>query len=208
MLRRIKPRHLLFAVPVVAAVAVLACSSHSTSPSAASSLNVMITDSPFTDAKALLVTFNDVSVHASGGGWASLPFSPDSGGQAVTTRTCDIKRLIGGAQDVLGTAPLAAGHYTQIRLNVASAQVYFTATTTGPDACVPGATMPLSDSADMGTPVTVSSGQLILNRPFDLASTGTTPTQILLDFNGDGSMMQTGPGVYRMTPVITVVSVQ
>jgi hypothetical protein len=203
MWRRIKPRHLLFAVPVVAAVAVLACSSQSTAPSAASSLNVMITDSPFTDATALLVTFNDVSVHASGGAWTSVPFD----GQGITTRTCDIKRLIGGAQDVLGTAPLAAGHYTQIRLNVASAQVYFTAHSTG-DVCVPGATMPLDSTTDAGTPVTVSSGQLILNRQFDLAATGTTPTQLLLDFNGDGSMVQTGPGVYRMTPVVTVVSVQ
>ncbi len=203
MLKKLKPRHLLWLVPVAVAAFAVACSSTPSTPSGASTVSVSLTDSPFTDAKALLVTFNDVSVHTSGGGWASLPFE---GG--ATTRTCDIKRLAGGAQDVLGTAALAAGHYTQIRLNVASAQVYFTATTTDTAPCVAGSTMMLSDSTDAGTPVTVSSGQLILNRPFDVASTGTTPTQILLDFNGDGSMMQTGMGMYRMTPVITVVGVQ
>jgi len=38
--------------------------------------------------------------------------------------------------------------------------------------------------------------------------TGTTTTRILLDFNGDSSVVATGNGAYRMTPVISVVSVQ
>ena len=201
MLKKLKPRHLLWLVPVAVAAFALACSSTPSTPSGASTVSVSLTDSPFTDATALLVTFNDVSVHTSGGGWASLPFANTT----ETTRTCDIKQLTNGQQDVLGTAALAAGHYTQIRLNVASAQVYFTAKTSGP-ACVAGSTMPLTDTTDTGTPVTVSSGQLILNRPFDVSSTGAT--SILLDFNGDGSMMQTGMGMYRMTPVITVMGVQ
>ena len=204
MRRQIKPRLLMWIVPVAVAALVAACGSHATSPSSASSLNVMITDSPFSDAKALLVTFSEVSVHASGGGWVTVPFA---GG--ATTRTCDLKRLVNSTQDVLGVGSLAAGHYTGIRLTVSSATVYFTATTTDTAPC--GTAMTLSPTTDAGSPVTVSSGQLILNREFDLAAGTVTPpppTQMLLDFNGDASMVMMGTGMYRMTPVITVVSVQ
>jgi hypothetical protein len=34
-----------------------------------SSLTLMLKDSPFSDARALLVTFSEVNVHASGGAW-------------------------------------------------------------------------------------------------------------------------------------------
>ncbi len=125
---------------------------------------------------------------------------PFSGG--ATTRTCDLKRLAGSAHDVLGVGALTPGHYTDLRLTVSSATLYFQTTTTP---CA--AAMTFSSTTETGTPVTVSSGQLQLNRQFDLTST-TTPTQILLDFNGDASVVQTGVGVYRMTPVISVVSVQ
>ena len=56
------------------------------------------------------------------------------------------------------------------------------------------------------------SGELKLNREFDLASSGGT--RILLDFDGDQSVKQTGNANakngarYMMTPVISVVSVQ
>jgi hypothetical protein len=84
-------------------------SSTSRSSTAASTFNVMLTDSPFSDGKALLVTFSEVSAHATGGAFVTLPFASNA-----TSRTCDLKKLTNGAQDVLGTAPLAAGHYTQV----------------------------------------------------------------------------------------------
>ena len=51
----------------------------------------------------------------------------------------------------------------------------------------------------------IPSGELRLNREFDLTS--TTPTTILLDFDGDRSVRDTGNGRFMMTPVITVVNV-
>src|ERR1043165_5206703 len=79
------------------------------------SLSIRLTDGPFSDAKALLVTFSDVSVHqADPGDWKTIPFASGS------SRTCDLKKLQ-GATDVLGIGSLAAGKYTQIRLNVSSA---------------------------------------------------------------------------------------
>src|ERR1044071_9388674 len=110
-------------------VALSGCGGSGTGPSGSGTLRMTLKDSPFSDAKALLVTFTDVSVHQSDtpdGTWTKVLTGP---------RTCDLKRLQ-SAQDVLGTSTLTAGHYTQIRLLVASAALYFTQETTG-DTCAP-----------------------------------------------------------------------
>lgn len=185
------------------------------------SLAIRLTDSPFSEAKAVLVTFSEVSVHRSETGWETLPFA---GG--ASTRTCDLKKLV-GATDVLGVGPLLAGHYQQIRLTVESAAIYFDNASTGA-ACAPTIAAP----AGIHAPVEVSSGTLKLNREFTLASGGATT--ILLDFDGDKSIKHVGggngggngngrgngrgngngggsadqTGRYIMTPVIGVVSVQ
>jgi hypothetical protein len=215
MLSRFKLRHLLCALPTVVAALVVACSGSPSAPTAtvpsatpaapavppapatAGALSVGITDSPFSDAKALLITFSEVSVHTSGGDWVTLPFV---GG--ATTRTCDLKQLE-GPEDVLGTGELAAGHYTQLRLTVSSAKIYFKEATTGA-ACAP--TIVISDTLEVGKSVDVPSGTVKLVREFDV--TGSTTTKILLDFDGDKSVLQTGNGAYKMQPVIKVVSVQ
>lgn len=165
-----------------------------------SSLTVMLKDSPFSDAKALLVTFSEVNVHASGAGWVTVPFA---GG--ASSRTCDLKKLETG-QDILGVGALSSGHYTQLRLVVSSAAIYFQNASSGP-ACAPSIGTP----AGINAPVDIPSGELKLNREFDLASNGGTT--ILLDFDGDQSVKLTGngngrgAGKYIMTPVIGIVSV-
>jgi len=166
-----------------------------TPSSTPATFNVMLTDSPFSDAKALLLTFSEVSAHTTGGDWETLPFA---GG--ATSRTCDLKKLM-GAQDVLGTGPLAPGHYTQIRLVVASAAVYFDNPSLGP-ACATAIAPPAGASAQ----VTIPSGEVKLNREFDLTS--TSATTMVLDFDGDRSVHQTGNGRYMMSPVVGIVSVQ
>jgi PKD repeat protein len=185
-------------VLVVALVGVTSfgCSSSPSGPSSAgSTLNVMLKDSPFSDAKSLLVTFSEVSAHVSGaGGFNVLPFA--GGG---TSRTCDLKKLA-TAQDILGTGTLAAGHYTQVRLVVTSAALYFDNASTG-EACAPTIAAPAGRSAA----VNVNSGDVKLNREFDVTSSGATT--ILVDFNGDQSVKQEGNGSYSMSPVIAVVSV-
>ena len=191
-------RHVCRALLVVGvALTWVGCSSSSPSApsSAGSTLNVMIKDSPYSDAKALLVTFSEVSAHVSGaGGFTVLPFS--GGG---TSRTCDLKKLA-TAQDILGTGTLAAGHYTQVRLVVTSATLYFDNPSSGA-ACAPTIAAPAGKSAS----VTVNSGDIKLNREFDVTATGATT--ILVDFNGDQSVQQQGNGSYSMSPVIAVVSV-
>jgi hypothetical protein len=174
----------------------LACTSSSTSPSGGdATLQVMLTDSPFSDAKALLVTFSEVSAHATGGDFMRLPFA-----SGASSRTCDLKRLA-TAQDILGSGSLPAGHYTQLRLTVTSATIYFDNASSGA-ACAPT----LLAVGGRSSSVEIPSGELRLNREFDLAS--TRATTILLDFDGDRSVHDLGNGRYVMTPVVSIVSVQ
>jgi len=169
-------------------------------------LSINITDSPFSDAKALLVTFSEVKVHnTDGDSWQTIPFTSGS------SRTCDLKKLQ-GPTDVLGVGTLPAGHYTQIRLVVSSANIYFD-NAAGGGACAASIAAPAGTSA----PVDIPSGEVMLNRQFTITTGATT---MLLDFNGDQSVKATGGGngnsnghgnsttKYIMTPVISVVSVQ
>ncbi len=173
-----------------------ACTSSPSSPSGGSNLTVMLKDSPYSDAKALLVTFSEVSAHVSGtGGFTPIPFS---GG--ATSRTCDLKKLA-AATDVLGTGTLAAGHYTQLRLTVSSAILDFDSASSGA-ACQPS----IAPAGKNTAVITIPSGQLILNREFDVTQNGATT--ITLDFDGDQSVHSQGNGQYNMTPVIAVVGVQ
>jgi hypothetical protein len=192
---RVKSGLVLLTLLLGAALApMVACDESPTSPGGMATLSVMLKDSPFSDAKALLVTFSEVSAHMSEASFQTLPFA------GATSRTCDLKKLV-GAQDVLGTGPLMPGHYTQLRLNVSSATIYFDNPSSGP-ACAPTIAAPAGGSATVNVP----SGTVRLNREFDVTANDTTT--ITLDFDGDQSVIQTGNGTYQLKPVISVVSVQ
>jgi hypothetical protein len=185
------------AIGLIIAVAA-ACGGGSNGPSGMGSLNVMLKDSPYSDVKSLLVTFSDVSVHRDDqtqDSWTKLPFA-----SSATARTCDLKKLV-TSQDILGVGALPAGHYTHVRLTVRSAALYFDNSATG-SACADTIAAPAGHSASIDVP----SGVVKLNREFTLSTGGATT--ILLDFDGDKSVTQTGNGRYLMSPpVISVVSV-
>jgi hypothetical protein len=84
---------------------------------------------------------------------------------------------------------------------VTAASLYFDNAAAG-DACA----ATIAASAGASASVDVPSGVVKLTREFDVAASGTTT--ILLDFDGDRSVNQTGNGRYMMSPVIVVVSVQ
>jgi hypothetical protein len=175
------------------AIVAAACGTENTGPSGV--VTIRITDTPFADARAVLVTFSEVSIHRSGSGWERVPFQPESG-----ARTCDLKKLV-GAQDVLGTGPLPEGHYTQIRLNIVGARLFWDNAAAGP-ACGAAIAPPLGRSSE----ITIPSGEVKLNREFDVRTAGALT--ITLDFDGDRSIRETGNGRYMMAPVVTVVSVR
>ena len=188
--------HQTTAILMAATLLATACGGSPAGPSAGTgTLNLRLTDSPFSDARAVLVTFSEVTAHRAESDWTSVPFAA-----AAASRTCDLKKLE-TAQDVLGTGPLPAGRYTQVRLVVASATIYFDTASTGP-ACAPAIAAPAGRSASVEIP----SGEVKLNRGFELAADGATT--MLLDFDGDRSIRVTGNGRYMMTPVIAIVSVQ
>ena len=132
-------------IVIALALSLAACGGSTTSPSGTGTLTVMLQDSPFSDAKALLVTFSTVSAHLSGGDFTSLSFV---GG--ASSRTCDMKKLVAD-QDVLGTGPLPAGHYTELRLAVANATIYFDNASSG-SACASIIAAPAGRSATVTIP--------------------------------------------------------
>lgn len=145
-------------------------------------LTIGITDSPFSNAKAVLITFDGISVHRSGQSWETVDFA-----NGATERTCDLKRLQ-GPTDVLGSDLLPAGHYTQIRLHVKSATIHFDNESTSATACAPSITVPGTQFAN----VRVASGEVKLNRQFTLDAGGSV--MMVLDFDGDKSIRQQGGG--------------
>ncbi len=157
------------------------------------SLTLNLTDSPFSDAKSVLVSFSEIQVHRSGGTWESMPIG--------STITCDLKKLV-GSQFVLGTKTLPAGHYTMIRVVVTQSALYFNNQVAGP-ACFSAPMPPLGPN---DAQLEIPSGEIKLNREFDI--TAGKLTTILLDFKGDQSIHKTGNDRYMMNPVIGIVSVQ
>ena len=185
----------VLALAAALAAGSLACTDSPSSPSlSGGNFTVRLRDTPFTDAKAVLVTFSSVRAHRSDSDWTTVPFI-----NAATQRTCDLKKLE-TSEDVLGTASLPAGRYTQLRLVVQSATLFFDNASTGA-ACASSIPPPAGASATLDIP----SGEVKLAREFDV-STSATMT-MLLDFDGNQSIHQTGNGRYMMSPVITVLSV-
>jgi hypothetical protein len=183
------------ALAAVLAVSTIACSDSPSSPTlSGGNFNLRLRDTPFTDAKAVLVTFSSVRAHRSDSDWTVVPFI-----NAATSRTCDLKKLE-TSEDVLGSAALPAGHYTQVRLVVQSATLFFDNASTG-SACASSIAPPAGASATLDIP----SGEVKLIREFDV-SASTTMT-MLVDFDGDQSIHLTGNGRYMMSPVMTILSV-
>jgi hypothetical protein len=158
------------------ALGAAACSDSPSSPSlSGGNFNLRMRDTPFTDAKAVLVTFSSVRAH------------------------CDLKKLE-TSEDVLGSAGLPTGHYTQVRLVVQSATLFFDNASTG-SACA----NTIAPPAGASSPVEIPSGEVKLNREFDITSSSSMT--MLIDFDGNQSIHLTGNGRYMMSPVISILSV-
>jgi hypothetical protein len=179
---------------LVLSLSIAACSESPVAPSGSAQLSVRLTDSPYSDAKAVLVTFSNISAHRTDTDWTPVPFA---GG--ATTRTCDLKKLE-GSEDVLGSVALPVGKYTMVKLTVDRAALYFDNPSVGP-ACAPTMAEPPGAMSALQIP----SGEVKLNRPFDIVL--AVPITMLLDFDGDQSIHQTGNGTYMMNPVVSVVGV-
>lgn len=185
----------LFATTVIAAATLAACgggSDAASPPSAMGTLAVSMTDAPSCGFDAVNVTVSKVRVHQSATagdndvGWTDITLSP--------ARKINLLTLTNGALEALGETPLAAGHYTQLRL------VLDPNTANGlSNSVIPSGT---TVEQPLDTPSAVQSGIKLVNE-FDVA--GGQRVDLVLDFNACKSIVTKGNGKYGLKPVVKVV---
>ncbi len=189
-------RTLRWAVAIGAAAALAACGGGGSSTTGAQgSLRVALTDAPSCGYDHVWVTVEKVRVHQistaadSEGGWSELAISP--------ARRIDLLTLTNGALEELGTLPLSAGKYSQIRLVLASNGGTGTATVANAVQPTGGDVIPLS------TPSAQQSG-LKLQAHFDVEA--DRMADVVLDFDACKSIVRAGnSGSFNLKPVIAVV---
>ncbi len=154
-------------------------------------LRVFLTDAPACGFDEVNVTAIKVRVHQSSSasdtdaGWADITLSP--------ARKINLLSLANGVLDNLGETPLAAGHYTQLRL------VLDPNTSPGlANSVVPSGGFETA----LVTPSAVQSGIKLVNE-FDVAS--GQRVDLVLDFDACKSIVKRGNGSYSLKPVIKVI---
>lgn len=161
------------------------------SGAAPGTLGVSLTDSPACGFDAVNVTVVKVRAHQSSSasdtdaGWADITLNP--------ARKINLLNLTNGVLDNLGETPLAAGHYTQLRLvldpNTGAGLVNSVVPTGGIETA-------------LVTPSGVQSGIKLVNE-FDVAS--GQRVDLMLDFDACKSIVKRGNGTYALKPVIKVI---
>ena len=159
--------------------------------SAPGTLGVSLTDAPACGFDKVYVTVVKVRVHQSSSasdtdaGWTDITLNP--------ARKIDLLSLTNGALNSLGETPLAAGHYTQLRLVLDPNTAVGLANSVVPTGGVETALV---------TPSAVQSGIKLINQ-FDVAS--GQRVDLLLDFDACKSVVTRGNGTYALKPVIKVI---
>jgi hypothetical protein len=180
---------------IFAAATLVACgggSSSSTPSPAMGTLKASITDAPACGFDEVNVTVSKVRVNQSAtaadtdSGWTDI---------VVPAHQINLLSLTNGVLEVLGTTPLAAGHYNQIRLVLdanASGNMVNNVVPTG------------GTKQNLDTPSAVQSG-IKLNGTFDVAA--GQQADVLIDFDACKSIVTKGNGKYALKPVIKMIPV-
>ena len=154
-------------------------------------LGVSITDAPSCGFEAVNITVSKVRVHqsASAGegdaGWAEIILTP--------ARKINLLDLTNGALEELGQTPLAAGHYTQLRLVLDS--------NTGSSLANSIVLQGTTEEIPLVTPSAVQSGIKLINE-FDVVS--EERVDLVLDFDACTSVVKAGER-YILKPVVKVI---
>jgi len=161
--------------------------------SATGTLGVSLTDAPACGFDEVNVTVMKVRVHQSSSasdtaaGWTDITLNP--------ARKINLLSLNNGVLDNLGETPLAAGHYSQLRLVL------------DPNTVVGGlanSVVPVGSTTEepLFTPSALQSGIKLVNQ-FYVAS--GQRVDLLLDFDACKSIVTNGIGNYVLKPVIKVI---
>jgi len=154
-------------------------------------LGVSMTDAPACGFDKVYVTVDKVRVNQSSSatdtdaGWTDITLNP--------AQKIDLLSLNNGVLTSLGETPLAAGHYTQLRLVLDPNTGAGFANSVVPTGGV---------ETTLATPSAVQSGIKLINQ-FDVAA--GQRVDLVLDFNACKSIVKRGNGTYALKPVITVV---
>lgn len=189
------PQHLRSPLPwlglaTVTAATLTACGGGSNSPSASTgTLQLAMTDSPGCGYDHVYITVHQIRIHPS----ASATDS-DSGWQEINVpnvRKMDLLALTNGALQELGSTPLPAGRYEQVRLVLSDAPLA--------NSVVPSGT---GNEVELRTPSAQQSGYK-LQAHFDV--TGNQVADMVLDFDACKSIVRAGnSGNYNLKPVVSV----
>lgn len=183
---------------IVAAVTLVACgggggSSGSPTPPASTmgTVRASLTDAPACGFDEVNVTVNKVRINS------SATASDTDGGWTDITLAAPVKvnllKLTNGLTEPLGTAPLAAGKYNQIRLVLDANTADNMANSVKPT----GGTL-----QNLITPSAVQSG-IKLNGSFDVAAGQVA--DVVIDFDACKSIVTRGNGKYALKPVIKML---
>ncbi len=154
------------------------------------SVAVSLTDAPACGFDAVNVTVSKVRINQSASasdtdsGWTDITLSP--------ARKINLLNLTNGALEALGTASLAAGHYSQLRLVLDGGVNSNTVVKSG-----------TSTEIALDTPSALQSGIKLVNE-FDVAA--GQRVDLVLDFDACKSIVTKGnSGGYSLKPVVKVV---
>jgi len=159
---------------------------------ASGTLGVSMTDEPACGFTAVNVTVTKVRVHQSSSagvgdaGWTDLTLNP--------ARKINLLSLTNGVLTSLGDMPLAAGHYTQLRLVLDA--------NTGQNTANSVVASGSSTEVAIDTPSGVQSGIKLVNE-FDVAA--GQRVDLVLDFDACKSVVTRGNGAYLLMPVVKVI---
>jgi hypothetical protein len=133
----------------------------------------------------LWITFTDVLVHKSGGGWISLPLAGDS------PYVIDLLQFYNGKiTEIVPSVLLEYGKYTQVRIIIESATIRF------------------DDDPTTDSPVIIPPEHLKTDKNFILDVDKPESADIIIDFDLSQSLVVTdrfGKPSYKLNPVLHIV---
>jgi len=129
-------------------------------------IEIRVTDPPPADVTHAFVTLTNIEVHREGGGWETI---------IIEETTFDLMEVV-GVTEVLGSANVTAGSFTQIRMDVAEVDVVFV-------------TGNITDNVTARVP----SEKLKIVKAFEVV--GGTKTVLTLDFDGEKSLILPGKDI-------------
>ncbi len=182
-IRRCTLKNYVLFLTLISVVFLSACGGGGGSTSSSGTLSMAITDAKPSlppGVVQVLVTIDEVSVHASGGNWVSLPL-------ALNPFMIDLLQFTNGqTTQLVPPATLTPGHYTQVRLGVQSAMI-------------------ITDTGSR-IPVVIPSGNLKTDKNFDFDVSGGGAVDLTVDFDLSQSLVATGAGTYILKPVLHIVT--